>query len=88
VLQDYDKVGPPYTFGDVLFFMGDDGGAFHSCVYIADNLVYTKNGENEMQAMDFDPDRGRETPLRPCGHRQNPGLPPQVAAGRLSAKTA
>ena len=23
-----------------------DGGAVHSCVYIADDIVFTKNGEN------------------------------------------
>jgi len=48
VLSDYEPVAPPYTFGDVLFFLTPQGEAYHSCVYVADNLVYTKNGENEM----------------------------------------
>jgi hypothetical protein len=48
VLESYDPVSPPYTFGDVLFFLNKDGNAYHSCVYLADNLVFTKNGENEM----------------------------------------
>ena len=48
VLSDYEPVAPPYTFGDVLFFLSEQGDAFHSCVYVADNLVFTKNGENEM----------------------------------------
>ncbi len=48
VLSDYTPVEPPYTFGDVLFFLDAQGNAYHSCVYIADNLVFTKNGENEM----------------------------------------
>ena len=46
VLEDYDKVAPPYGFGDVLMFMTPEGNALHSCVYIADDIVYTKNGEN------------------------------------------
>jgi hypothetical protein len=46
VLEDYDKVAPPYIFGDVLMFMTSDGNALHSCVYIADDIIYTKNGEN------------------------------------------
>lgn len=46
VLEAYDKVDPPYAFGDVLMFMTPDGSALHSSVYIADDIVYTKNGEN------------------------------------------
>lgn len=45
VLQDYNPVEAPYEFGDVLMFIRD-GGAVHSCVYIADDIVFTKNGEN------------------------------------------
>jgi hypothetical protein len=48
VLENYITVSPPYAFGDVLFFLNEDGNAFHSCVYLADNLVFTKNGENEI----------------------------------------
>jgi hypothetical protein len=46
VLEDYEKVQPPYSFGDVLMFMTPEGNAMHSCAYIADDIVYTKNGEN------------------------------------------
>lgn len=46
VLANYNPIPEPYAFGDVLFFMGADGAAIHSCVYLADNIVYTKNGEN------------------------------------------
>ena len=47
VLERYNKVDPPYQFGDVLMFMDQSTGqAFHSCVYVADDIVYTKNGEN------------------------------------------
>src|SRR5204863_2041075 len=43
--DDYDEVSPPYSFGDVLMMAGPDGVALHSCVYIADDIVYTKNGQ-------------------------------------------
>lgn len=40
-------VEAPYQFGDILFFLDNaTGDAFHSCVYLADTLVYTKNGRN------------------------------------------
>ncbi len=45
VLIDYETVSAPYAFGDVLFFL-KDGGAIHSCVHIADDIVFTKNGDN------------------------------------------
>lgn len=32
------------TFGDILMFVKRDGTVIHSCVYIADDIVYTKNG--------------------------------------------
>ena len=48
VLDNYEKVSPPYAFGDVLFFLTASGDAFHSCVFVADNLVFTKNGENQI----------------------------------------
>jgi hypothetical protein len=44
--DDYDEVSAPYSFGDVLMMAGPDGVAVHSCVYIADDIVYTKNGQN------------------------------------------
>lgn len=46
VLENYVKVEPPYRFGDVLMFLTPQGDAIHSCNYIADDIVYTKNGEN------------------------------------------
>ena len=49
VLERFDTVEPPYQFGDILFFIDDKtGDAFHSCVHLADSLVYTKNGRNVM----------------------------------------
>lgn len=46
VLSSYDRVEPSYEFGDVLMFLDAQGQAIHSCVYIADDIVFTKNGEN------------------------------------------
>ncbi len=46
VLTNFNPVPAPYAFGDVLFFMNAAGEAAHSCVHLADDIVYTKNGEN------------------------------------------
>lgn len=43
--KQYDPVGPPYRFGDVLAYVTDDS-VVHSCVFIAEDIVFTKNGEN------------------------------------------
>ena len=43
--QSYNQVSAPYKLGDVLCFT-DNGEGLHTCVYIADNIVLTKNGEN------------------------------------------
>lgn len=36
----------PCQFGDILFFTDSAGRAIHSCVYLADDFVFTKNGAN------------------------------------------
>lgn len=47
VLEQFDAISAPYQFGDILFFLDNaTGDAFHSCVYLADDIVYTKNGRN------------------------------------------
>jgi len=47
VLENFKEVKPPYHYGDILFFIDSEkGDAYHSCVYLADNIVYTKNGRN------------------------------------------
>jgi hypothetical protein len=40
-------VESPYRFGDVLCFL-EDGEGLHTCVFIADDIVFTKNGESLM----------------------------------------
>jgi hypothetical protein len=45
LLEGYEKVDPPYRYGDALVFLNKDGDAIHSCTYLCDDLVFTKNGE-------------------------------------------
>lgn len=47
VLERFTTVPEPYRYGDILFFLDiKNGDAFHSCVYLADGLVFSKNGRN------------------------------------------
>ncbi len=46
VLEDYTRVTGAPTYGDILFFLDENGNAFHSCVFLADELVFSKNGGN------------------------------------------
>jgi hypothetical protein len=47
VLENFEPVEAPLQYGDILFFLSNTtGDAFHSCVYLADDLVFTKNGRN------------------------------------------
>lgn len=47
VLEKFVKVDPPYHYGVILIFLDNTtGDALHSCVYLADDLVFTKNGRN------------------------------------------
>lgn len=36
-------------FGDLLLLLGHDNQALHMCVYVADDVVFTKNGANPQQ---------------------------------------
>ena len=45
LIESYDVVKDEYRFGDVLEFLDDKGDALHACVYLADNVVFTKNGD-------------------------------------------
>jgi hypothetical protein len=47
VIENFEPVPPPYQYGDLLFFIDDTTRqAVHSCVHLADDIVYTKNGSN------------------------------------------
>lgn len=49
-LENFTKVLPPYELGDVLFFTDvQTGDAYHSCAYVADDIVFTKNGRSPLQ---------------------------------------
>ena len=48
LVRDYKRVDPPYRFGDVIEIVSPEGGGYHSCINIADNLVFTKNGDNPL----------------------------------------
>lgn len=47
--KQYYNVGTNYTFGDLLLLLEDGNKAIHMCVYIADNVVFTKNGAQDLQ---------------------------------------
>jgi hypothetical protein len=45
--SDYEPVLDAFRFGDIILFMKSDTQAIHSAVYIADNIVFTKNGPSQ-----------------------------------------
>ena len=45
LVQAYATIEPPYRYGDILCFL-DGGEGLHTCVYIADDIVLTKNGDS------------------------------------------
>lgn len=45
LVENYATVEPPYAYGDVLCFL-ENGEGLHTCVYIADDIVLTKNGDS------------------------------------------
>ncbi|HTL67949.1 MAG TPA: hypothetical protein VL200_09830 [Lacunisphaera sp.] len=47
LLHDYYVVTGTRTFGDILLFARPDGTVIHSCVFLADNIVFTKNGSSQ-----------------------------------------
>ncbi len=49
LLEKYNPVESPYVFGDMLCFLNAEGQALHSCIYVADDVVFTKNGENSLK---------------------------------------
>lgn len=46
---DYESVSGPGQFGDLILLSDNGVNVVHSCVYIADDVVFTKNGTSEMQ---------------------------------------
>ena len=46
--RDYYVVEDGFQLGDIIGFVDDEGDLFHAAVYIAADLVYTKNGTSPM----------------------------------------
>jgi hypothetical protein len=44
---DYEPVTDDYRFGDIILFMKSETQAIHSAVYVADNILFTKNGPSQ-----------------------------------------
>ena len=47
--SDYVPAAGPPTFGDVLCLRDERGSPIHMCVYLADDVVFTKNGHDYME---------------------------------------
>jgi hypothetical protein len=45
----YYRVAKATLYGDVVFVLNKEGNAIHSAVYLADDIVFTKNGNNYEQ---------------------------------------
>lgn len=58
LVQAYATVEAPYKYGDILCFL-DGGEGLHTCVYIADDIVLTKNGDSVLAPVGPDADQGR-----------------------------
>jgi hypothetical protein len=44
LLADYYNIAQPSQLGDLVFLSGSDNQALHAAVYVADDVVFTKNG--------------------------------------------
>jgi hypothetical protein len=47
--EHYYRVGVPNLYGDVILIANEQGTVSHSAVYLADDIVFTKNGHNFAQ---------------------------------------
>jgi hypothetical protein len=45
----YYQVAKPTRYGDLIFLLDEKGNAVHSGVYLADDIIFTKNGNNYME---------------------------------------
>lgn len=49
VSRDYQQVTGPWRLGDIIVLYHPNGQVMHSAVYLADDLVFTKNGGAKVQ---------------------------------------
>ena len=47
--KNYYPVQTPHAYGDVIVIVDEKNNGLHSAVYIADNIVFTKNGNSHQQ---------------------------------------
>ena len=47
--KNYYRIAAPSVYGDILLLVNDKNEMKHSAVYVADDLVFTKNGDNYRQ---------------------------------------
>ncbi len=47
--NNYYKIAKPTAYGDRIFLLDKKNNAIHSAVYLADDIVFTKNGNNSAQ---------------------------------------
>jgi hypothetical protein len=47
--SDYQIIPKPEQLGDIIMLTTDGANVIHSCVYVAADIVFTKNGANHMQ---------------------------------------
>ena len=73
----YNPALPPYRFGDVIAIRDQESGRLvHACVYIADDVVFTKNGSGDTRPWILQRDRhlsriyATDRPVRMEGFRR------------------
>jgi hypothetical protein len=49
IQKNFYQIAAPSLYGDVLLLMNDRGEVKHSAIYLADDIVFTKNGNNYRQ---------------------------------------
>lgn len=49
LLADFEMIDPPYRYGDLIVFVSENMSAYHTCVYLAADIVYSKNGRSLYQ---------------------------------------
>ena len=47
--RDYSDASGPRRFGDLLMLLDERRQTIHACVYVADDVVFTKNGADYLQ---------------------------------------
>src|SRR5262249_34363751 len=47
--RDYYQIQEPSQLGDLIFLASSDESVIHAAAYLADDLVFTKNGEDHRQ---------------------------------------